>query len=418
MSDPTPVELASALRLTDRAKRDLQNQPCGFAAECDIARRLGDRAMYQRCLENLETIAPGHYETLRARQLGSLAQTPPWVPVLWLLLVASVCATFAHALGRALGRRGKSAAVVAVACLAFLPSRASAQEAPQPMLDQAPLEHSIAAPGGLSKWKINDADPLKSVPTPEQRDSDPLNFGYHLMDLADKAQAAVDKGDFTQASKYWEATVLAVPEVAVGYRKTCNTAEQAQDMNRALRYCRAALARTGVELADYQHYAALLMSKPEPLNQEQLTDLQEISKHVRTLQGGSQLADSLDCEYSVRTADLKRLEECVTKLKAVAPDDPKTITYAWTLALGREKFDEARSLIDRARKTPMKPEGIQSMERATAEQASLLRRLQRHPKLVAGGLSGLAALAVIWGISRLLSRRRTKPAGVAPIQTA
>jgi tetratricopeptide (TPR) repeat protein len=417
MAPPSAEELAMALRLATAAKKGLERQPWGFAAECDIARRLGDRAMYKRCLDSLETIAPGHYETRRARELGGFAETPTWVPFTWVALIALGAATLLHALWSTLKRSRRPAVVVAAAASLALLAFANVASAAEPEIKGEP---SIAKAGGLSKWKIDDADPLKSVPTPEQRDDDPLNFGYHLMDLSDKAQEATEKRDFAQASKYWEATVLAVPEAAVGYRKTCASAEQAKDMNRALRYCRAALAREGVRLEDYQRYTSILLSKPTALDAEQMTDLVEIAKHVRTIEGGATLADTLDCEYAVRSSDLQRLEVCTTTLSKAAPNDSRTITYQWALALKREQFDEARRHIERARKSGMKPEGVKAMERTTAQESSFLSRVKRRSKLVVGVMIGIAVLGLVLTLQRVLSRRRAKaklPLG-APAQPA
>jgi hypothetical protein len=259
---------------------------------------------------------------------------------------------------------------------------------------------------------------VKSLPTTEQRDADPLNYGYFLMDLADKAQQAAEKHDYAAASKYWEATVLAVPDVALGYRRTCEMAEKAKSMVRAFRYCRAALGRQGVQLSDYEHYFALLQSSPEQLQPEQLADLLEISKHVRATPNGERLADAIDCEYGVRASDFAKLEACSKKLAALAPNDPKTITYQWALALGQERFDDARSLIERARKTSMKPEGIRAMETATAERSSIRARLRQHPKSIVGVVIGMAVLGITLALSRLLSRRRNRAASISPPATA
>lgn len=421
---PTPDEVAQTLRLVARAKKDLPSQPWGYAAECDLARRLGDRTMYKSCLDNLETVAPGHYETVRARRLGGFVETPPWVPLAWLGLFAAAAGTLAHASRRALARRSGAKAALAGLTLLLVSQGASAQETPAesaPTVD-APAKpkmlddtvESMAAPGGLSKWKINDADPLKSVPTAEQRDSDPVNFGYHLMDLADKAQEAVQKGDYAQASKYWEATVLAVPDQAVGYRKTCITAQQAGDMNRAYRYCRAALGRQSVALEDYERFSSILMAKPTALQAEELADLQEISKHVREVAGGEPLADQLDCEYGLRTSELKKLDACAAKMAKGAPNDPRTITYQWAAALGHERFEEARGFIDAARKTDMKPEGIKAMEAATSAQAAPLKRLQKRASLLVAAAIGLFAFAALW----FASRRRTKAPLPSPVPSA
>jgi tetratricopeptide (TPR) repeat protein len=411
MAPPTPDELATALKLAERAKLDLTTQPFGYAAECDIARRLGDRAMYKNCLEQLQTMAPGHYETERATALGSFAQTPRWVPLAWLGLALGALGTLLHA-ARGAWRARRLAAPVALALILGYSGHASAQESAAPT-DQAPVEPTIEKAGGLSKWKIDVADPVKSLPSPQQRDEDPLNYGYFLMDLADKAQEASAKGEHAQASKYWEATVLAVPEVAVGYRRTCEEAEKAKQMVRAFNYCRAALGRKEVRLSDYQHYFELLQTSPQQLQPEQLQDLSEMSKHVRSQSGGEQLADAIDCEYGLRASDMARLQACSAKLAAVAPNDPKTITYQWALALGQDRFDDARELIERARKTAMKPEGIKAMEAATAQRSSLGAWLAKRPKAVAGVGIGVFVLAACLVVSRWLSRRRNKPATVA-----
>jgi hypothetical protein len=65
----TVEEVADSHLLATGARRLLPGQPYGYAALADIARRIGDGEMLRRNLADLERVAPGHYETLRARAL-------------------------------------------------------------------------------------------------------------------------------------------------------------------------------------------------------------------------------------------------------------------------------------------------------------------------------------------------------------
>ena len=63
---PNFDELHEATLLASRALQSMPHQPWGYAASCDIARRLGDAAMLDACRRSLERVAPGHAETRRA----------------------------------------------------------------------------------------------------------------------------------------------------------------------------------------------------------------------------------------------------------------------------------------------------------------------------------------------------------------
>jgi len=69
---PTFDEIYEVTMLTARAERAMPRQPWGYAAACDVARRLADAAMLEACKKNLLRIAPDHAETKRALTLTSL----------------------------------------------------------------------------------------------------------------------------------------------------------------------------------------------------------------------------------------------------------------------------------------------------------------------------------------------------------
>src|SRR5262249_16766310 len=134
----------------------------------------------------------------------------------------------------------------------------------------APGKHSPAElPQPLSKlFPINDDNPLISLPNVQERNNAPLEFGYHLMDLTDKAEFYKAQGDPAKAAKYYEAIALAVPGRSVAFTKLCELYEAAGDFAKMLVACKMVLGRNGVTLNDYRRYVHLLvMQKPtiEPI---------------------------------------------------------------------------------------------------------------------------------------------------------
>src|SRR6185503_3389473 len=274
-------------------------------------------------------------------------------------------------------------------------------------------EHTTSdRPGGLSKWMINDKDPSSSLPNVEQRNHDPLNFGYHLMDLADKADVAIQHGDYRQAAKYYEAMAKAVPDTAIGFRKACELWEKAHDPQKALGFCRDALSVQGVTLGDYEHFAKLVLAKEGQLNKSEVAELTQVIEHLKTTGAGGGLAAELQCEVGLRLEAVDRLKECTAVLAQLAPNDPRTISYQWALALKQGDFKKAEELVERAKTTTMEPEGIKKMQEAIVLERSLPRRIERHSNLIAFGAIVIAALGAALGITKLLRRRaaRLRPA--------
>lgn len=395
---PSDDDLALALFYADQATSTAANLTAGYAANCDIAYRLGDYTRLITCQRDLARIAPGHYETERAARM-QVGQMSLLAKVTWGLLAMFSLFTLGHfltSLRRNASLRGTLNRVTRVTVLLGIllaPSLARADDEPA-----VPPEYH-----GLSKWPVNRADPLSSVPTAEQRDGNPLEYGYHIMDLVDLAGMAIKKGDFAAAAKFYEASVKADPTTAVGYRNACVYVEKSADIERALPFCRGALGAQGVLVSDYLRYADLVFSAPSAITKEQIEDLQRITEHLKK-EGNAVAAAQVECDLATRTDDYKRLNDCTQMLTKQAPKDAKTLSFAWANAMRKGDLTEAQRLVAEAKKSAMKPEGIQTMEQATAAELQLPRRVARHWPFLA---SLCAAIAVGIGLT-MASKRRTR----------
>ena len=358
--------------------------------------------MLANAVSELERIAPGHYETLRARRALEGFRMRPGAIAAWFVLGAAVLGTLLHALRTARERpvkRGVALALFALGLGSALHSKPASAAAP-----------SEAGPtgGALSKWPVNDADPKKSLPTTAERDRNPLEFGYHMMDLADKADVAARRGDFAGVGRYYEAMAVAVPDRAIGYRKSCEGYEKAGDAEKALKMCRGALAAEGTELGDFTHFAKLLFARPEPLAPVDVEDLSQIATHLKAEQGGMAAGLQIQCELAQRTDDLTRLQACEVAVAKETPADPHLILYRWGIAMKQENYARAKQLVEEAQKSTLLPAGVEIMARTTQEQSALTGRayrgLRRHPQL----LGALLALIALGGVGGLL-RRRLRP---------
>jgi tetratricopeptide (TPR) repeat protein len=402
---PTTTELAQAMRLARRAVDSMPQEPWGYAAECDIAERIADARMLESCLADLQRVAPRHYETVRALAAAAPHGITWRVWAGWSAILLLALGTAAHALWRALSdaigrRRSERPAIVSAALLLALsvgpspwtPAHADATVAEAPAAN--------AHKGMLSDWAIDDNDPESSVPSDHRRDRNPLQFGYWLMDLAYKGVQATKRGDHYAAIKFYKAMVKAVPDRSVSFTRLCESYEAAGDWKNAVETCATALTRPGVTVNDYQHYFKLALAKNGALTGAEIEILSNVIQHVRDDPSGHDLADDLECQLGVRLEDVSRLQKCTAALAARAPDDPKTLSYEWALALKRGNMKEAAAVLERARSTEMKPEGIEQMERGMASAQAIRRR-----RLYALGLGGLAIIAGA-GLAALFATRR------------
>lgn len=398
----TTEELATASHSAQSAKEHVPSLPWGYAADCDIARRLGDEGMLRACTQQLSTLAPGHYETQRAlAELGAASSLRGQV-AFWVAFILGGIATLLHAVCGASRRRLLPAALCLLACSITL--RASAQDVP-------PAASGMGGPGvpgvtkGFSKWSINAADPSSSIPTKAQRDGNPLEYGYFLMDLTEGGDRAMKAKDYDAAVRYYVALATAVPDASRGFAKACEAYEALGNRQKGLEYCALAISLRGSRLADYGRFARLVLAKPGRLTDVETNDLSRINGHLQSIEGGPDLAQGIECELGVRNEDLKRLEQCTQALANKEPKGARTITYQFAYALARKDERGAAELIQAAKGAALPAAAIQKMESSLTLARPAWRRFLGSWQFVLALATFIAAMGAVV----LATRRRLRP---------
>jgi tetratricopeptide (TPR) repeat protein len=369
---PTANELSRAMHYAGLSQQREPTLRYGAESRCDIARKIGDAHMLRACLADLQRLAPEHEET--ARMLASAAGGTPWR--LWLGLAAIALlslGTLAHALRRTIKLRpprqkqaGPAPVVVALVLGAMLPAAAGRARAAE-----APARPERAE---LSEYAIDDANPEASVPSQEKANSNPIQFGYLIQDLLDRADAATKRKDHAAAVRYYRAIVKAVPDKSVGLAKLCQAYEANGEIDTALKACGVALTKDGVTVDDHLRFARLMLGRPGALTKEEGGLLQSTISHLRRQPGGQARAEQLQCDLALKVGDGPMLEACASTLGKLAPDDPRTIGYQWALALQQRDRDQARLLLERARRAGVSAQGIAAMEALAAARPGVMGR--------------------------------------------
>ncbi|MBN2196970.1 MAG: hypothetical protein JW751_29465 [Polyangiaceae bacterium] len=414
----TGPELSLAHALGSRAIGSDPDEPWGHAAHCDIAHVLGDGAMLKSCVADLERVAPAHPETLRAQHLAARASPVPMRALGWGALVLSLLVTGCHwvvgffrrhghgarASGRArrgLGRGGAAPSGPLIALLlgglAFTCARSAGAA--------AGAEGDPSASEGL----VSRDEPELSVPTPVERDADPLAFGNFLMEATDLAEKAMREGDYAASARYFRAVVKAVPDRSVGYARLCDAYEAMGDRKTAILACRNALGHDGVTVKDYARYVRLAIGGTQSPDPALLADVEAVLQHLRAEKANEILVEQLDCEVGMRTKDDARLEHCIDVLRGLVPDDPQLVLYQWSLAAQQARFRDAEAILVQARDTNLAPSLLDEMTNATHRLR--WQRTLRTSLLVGGGL-GLLVLLGYLGVA-VLRRRRWKSVPIA-----
>jgi tetratricopeptide (TPR) repeat protein len=260
-----------------------------------------------------------------------------------------------------------------------------------------PSAHPL--PGQLSsKFAIDPRDPEANIPSIQDRNDNPLEFGYFLQDLLERADQARKQNDLPGVIRYYRAVAKAVPDRAKAWSKLCEAYEDAKDRDRAIRACRYAIDRPAVELQDYVRYVHLILANEGQLTASDRSELTAVLAHLEKQPSLDLVVNQLRCEMGVKLKDVPLLETCTKELARLAPDDPRTVVFEWSLAMRKGQRTEAERLIAQARKSGVVLENVNRMQELTSSLGSFPRR----PLLLVMAAAALIALLAVG----LVARRR------------
>jgi tetratricopeptide (TPR) repeat protein len=218
-------------------------------------------------------------------------------------------------------------------------------------------------------FAIDDANPEAKLPTPEQSAQRPLQFGYLLMDLEERAALARGRGDYAKALAYHRAAAKLVPERASSHRALCVDYAALNDRTEALSACRRALGSSGTTVADATQLVQLVMSRPGGMDASELEDARATVAHLAQQESTLTAALELRCELSLKAGDTADLRVCSRELSARTPESPRAIAFAWHVAMQEGDLARARELVGRAKRVAAPADAVASMDRATSAAA-------------------------------------------------
>ena len=236
---PSLDDLVLSESIAEAAIVKAKDQPWGYLARCDVARRLGSADTLETCLADLRRFAPNHEATRRALAFAS-EQSSRGIWLLRALLLLGLLGTLVHALVQFWNRRRAQEPSKLAVCVvllgttallsAFAPRIANAAEPPTLKKDH------------LSSFPIDDEDPESSIPPVEEQNKKPLELGYFIQDLVAKAEKAGQAGDHVAEARYYGALTKVAPS-AYAPSKLCSAFEAAGDLTKASAACRTAVTR-------------------------------------------------------------------------------------------------------------------------------------------------------------------------------
>lgn len=302
-------------------------------------------------------------------------------------------------------------------------------------------------PGDIGgKFKVNDDDPTKGIPTPEERNSAPIEFAHFLQDLIARAEPAFREKKWERAIKYYEAIARTAPDRAFPYSRLCSSYAELGKIEIAAANCQKAIRLDGARVADHMRMIELKLKEKE-LSVSDLGDVDaslvalrehqakierrraaaaasasanpaapatpQLPKSEEKIKAEFEAArarnlaakpgerepkpspattqmtfpieiELLACRVGVRVGDAKRLDPCVERLRVLEADERLVLPFAWSLALFEKDTGAAEALFEKAQKIGL-PEAT-------------LNAMRAEETKVFGAMSVLSKRGIIFGL--------------------
>lgn len=214
-------------------------------------------------------------------------------------------------------------------------------------------------------FAVDEHDPEANLPSVEESNRRPLQFGYLLMELEDRATAARKRGDVESSVRFHRALTKLVPDRAVGFGLLCADYQTLGRREEALAACRNALGRSGAKTDDSARLVRLVAGRKDLVDPTELADAQAAIEHLLQTESTAVVGHELQCELSMAMDDGAGLARCTKELHRLAPNAARTIAFSWHLAARKNDLAGARALVQKAKQKQLPAEAVANMERAT-----------------------------------------------------
>jgi hypothetical protein len=327
---------------------------------------------------------------------------------------------------------------------------------------------AFGLPGDLAtSYQVNDDDPIKSIPTPEQRDANPLEFGYFLQDLIARAEGAFEKKDWARSVKYYEALARTSPDAAISFSRLCVGYAELGRIEIAAGNCGRAIERGGARVIDHLRFAGLTLAKPV-FGTKDAEDVEASLAHVRAhIAQAAQTASAkvpspapapsasgarskedikrdflarqearlaalgkkeadpprtadlatevevFACKVGIRLRDAARLDRCLVALREQKAKEALLLPFEWANALLRKDQARAVALLARAKSLGLPAstlEAMQAEQKNALAPAGILGVFTRSPIVPVLLFLGLSSVAAVGWFGLRRWKRRESPA--------
>jgi len=403
---PRDAELKQVLAMSQRIENMDPDGPWLPVARCEIAERLKDRGSLETCVAQLKEMAPEHRLTRRFQQ--ALGQGPRLASFLKLGLLGALGLGTLLTLGhRVFSRRRRAVATMALPVLVLLlawPGRAGAQDFG--IITEPP-----------SSGPQYSGPPTEGEAKADELDKELQDETQLLSELTDKIKAAealiLQKNDWPGALVDYNAIIAKVPYCGRCWRRLCEGYSYVGMPVEGAHACRQVIASPDGNAWDRAMLVHHLLTGPDRDKKETREEAARAAADAVKLKPDDRWGYDALCEIALSDNDLPALKSCSDKLNQYAPDDRKTLSLLFTVALAEKRFSDAEALIERGRKGGLDAGTVAVMRKTLAAQGPIWWRLRESAPL--GLLAAAIAAALAFGIRFLLNvRARSRAAALAP----